>query len=71
MPVKNKHTVIEARALHIISSAVNLIEQINANYPPEVAQDLTKRLVRSIQVGESQKFTRKMKEIRKQGGTNG
>lgn len=71
MPVKNKHTVIEARALHIISSAVNLIEQINANYPPEVAQDLTKRLVRSIQVGESQKFTRKMKEIRKQGGANG
>ena len=71
MPVKNKHTVIEARDLHIISSAVNLIEQINANYPPEVAQDLTKRLVRSIQVGESQKFTRKMKEIRKQGGSHG
>ena len=65
VPVKNKHTVIEARALHVISSAAHLIEMIQANYSPELAEDLTKRLLRSIQQGEPQKFTRKMNQIRK------
>lgn len=66
VPVKNKHTVIEARAVHVIMSAVNLLEQIRANYEPEVAEDLCKRLLRSIQLAETEKFTRKIKQIRKE-----
>ena len=71
VPVKNKHTVIEARAQHVITSAAHLIEMIHTNYGPELAEDLTKRLIRSILVGESQKFTRKMSQIRKQEQQNG
>ena len=71
VPVKNKHTVIEARAMHVISSAAHLIEMIHANYSPEIAEDLTKRLVRSIMSGEPQKFTRKINQIRKQGDNHG
>lgn len=67
VPVKNKHTVIEARAIHVITSAVNLMEQIRANYDAPVADDLCKRLLRSIQLAETEKFTRKVKQIRKQG----
>lgn len=70
VPVKNKHTVIEARAIHVITSAVNLMEQIRANYEPDVAEDLCKRLLRSIQLQETDKFTRKVKQIRKQGDVN-
>jgi hypothetical protein len=65
VPVKNKHTVIEARAIHVITSAVNLMEQIRANYDADQADDLCKRLLRSIQLSETDKFTRKIKHIRK------
>ena len=66
VPVKNKHTVIEARAMHVISSAVNLIESIRASYDPQLAEDLEKRLVKSIMSQDPQKFRRKLTQISKQ-----
>lgn len=66
VPVKNKHTVIEARAMHVISSAVNLIESIRASYDPQLAEDLEKRLVKSILSQDPQKFKRKLSQISKQ-----
>lgn len=65
VPVKNKHTVVEARATHVISSAINLIETLKVNYSPELAEDLTKRLVRAILQEDPQKFHRKLNQIRK------
>ena len=71
VPVKNKHTVIEARALHVISSAVNLIESIRANYSNTVAEELSRRLIKSILSEDPQKFQRKLGQIRKQENTHG
>ena len=65
VPAKNKHTVIESRAAHLISSATNLINLIKESYEPEVADDLVKRLHRSIISSDQMKFMRKIKELRK------
>jgi len=64
VPAKSKHTVIESRASHIIASAINLVQLIRESYPDEDAQDLIKRLHRSIMSEDQRKFTRKIKELR-------
>ena len=64
VPAKNKHTVIENRASHIIASAVNLVHLIKESYSEEEAQDLIKRLYRSIITEDEKKFGRKIKELR-------
>lgn len=71
VPAKNKHSVTEARATHVISSAINLIESLKANYSPELAEDLTKRLIKSIISEDPQKFQRKISQIKKQEKQNG
>jgi hypothetical protein len=65
VPVKNKHSVIEARATHVITSAVNLIESIRANYAPEESEILIKRLIKSIISEDAQKFKRKLAQMKK------
>lgn len=64
VPAKSKHTVIESRASHIIASAINLVQLIKETYPDEVAQDLVKRLHRSIISEDNKKFLRKIKELK-------
>ncbi len=64
VPAKNKHTVIENRASHIIASAVNLVHLIKESYSAEDADDLIKRLYRSIIAEDEKKFSRKIREIR-------
>ena len=66
VPAKSKHTVIESRATHLIASAINLVRLIIETYPDEQAEDLVKRLHRSIMSEDDKKFTRKIKEIRKE-----
>jgi len=66
VPAKSKHTLIESRAIHLIASATNLIKLIKESYPSEQADDLVKRLVRSIISEDNKKFTRKIKELRKE-----
>lgn len=64
IPAKNKHTVIENRASHIIASAVNLVHLIKESYSDEDAADLIKRLYRSIVAEDEKKFSRKIRELR-------
>jgi hypothetical protein len=66
VPTKSKHTVIESRASHIIASAVNLVHLIRESYPEEDANDLVKRLYRSIMTEDEKKFGRKIRELRGQ-----
>lgn len=66
VPAKSKHTVIESRASHIIASAINLVQLIRESYSDEDAQDLIKRLHRSIISEDNKKFLRKIKEIKGQ-----
>lgn len=65
IPAKSKHTIIESRATHIIASAINLVGLIRESYPTEIADDLIKRLHRSILSEDDKKFMRKIKELRK------
>lgn len=64
VPTKSKHTVIESRAAHVIASAINLAQLIRESYSEEEANDLVKRLYRSIMTEDERKFMRKIKEFR-------
>jgi hypothetical protein len=64
VPAKSKHTVIESRAAHCIASAVNLVQLIKESYPDDQANDLIRRLYRSIMTEDERKFMRKIKELR-------
>ena len=66
VPAKSKHTVIESRATHLIASAINLVRLIRESYPDDQADDLVKRLHRSIMSEDNRKFTRKIKDLRNQ-----
>lgn len=64
VPSKNKHAMIEGKAVHLIASASNLMKLIKESYSEDQADDLIKRLFRSIMSEDNKKFTRKMKELR-------
>ena len=64
VPAKNKHSVIESRASHLIASAINLVHLIKESYSEEEANDLVKRLYRSIMTEDEKKFSRKIKELK-------
>lgn len=64
LPSKNKHAVIESRAMHIIASATHLIALIRESYDAEVAEDLVRRFHKSIISENEKKFSRKIKELK-------
>lgn len=64
VPAKSKHTFIESRATHLIASAINLIRLIKESYPEDQADDLIKRLHRSIMSEDDRKFKRKITDLR-------
>lgn len=63
-PTKERELFIESRAQQVIASASHLIRMIEENYDPDLADDLTRRLVNSIKSGDENKFRRKIKQIR-------
>lgn len=64
VPQKNKEDLIEARAQHIIVSAINLLESIDESFTPEEAEALKKRFVSSIRGSDPNRFTRMVKRIK-------
>lgn len=64
VPPKHKDVFIEGRAQQVIASARNLIKLVEQSYPPEVAEDLTKRLLSAIKNDDSEKFCRKVRQVR-------
>jgi len=64
VPQKNKEDLIEARAQHIIVSAINLLESIDENFTPVDAEMLKKRFVSSIRGSDPNRFTRMVKRIK-------
>jgi uncharacterized protein (UPF0305 family) len=64
VPPKSKDVFIEGRAQQVIASARNLIKLVEQSYPPEVADDLTKRLLSAIKNDDSEKFCRKVRQVR-------
>jgi hypothetical protein len=64
VPQKNKEELIEARAQHIIVSAINLLESIDEAFTTEEADALKKRFVSSIKGADPNRFTRMVKRIK-------
>jgi hypothetical protein len=57
----NRH-VIENRASNIIASAIRLLEQIDATYTPDQAQNLQRKLINAISQRDPAKFTRTVRK---------
>lgn len=64
VPHKSKEELIEARAQHIIVSAINLLESIDNSFTNDEADALKKRFVSSIRGADPSRFTRMVKRIK-------
>lgn len=61
---KDKDNLVESRANHVISGAVNLINYIRENYDADQAAELERRLINSIRSQDSSKFSRGVRRLR-------
>ena len=64
VPQRSKEDLIEARAQHIIVSAINLLESIDETFSEEEAEALKKRFVSSIRGADPNRFTRMVNRIK-------
>ena len=64
VPQRSKEDLIEARAQHIIVSAINLLETIDENFSSDEAEMLKKRFVSSIRGSDPNRFTRMVKRLK-------
>ena len=65
-PKKDKNAILESRGANAISSIINILEMIDANFDSETAQDLNKRIMLSIKNRDPERFNRGIKKIRSQ-----
>ncbi len=63
VPNSNRESLIESRAGHVISSAINLIDMLHESYDQETAGELTRRLVNSIKSSDPAKFERGIRRV--------
>ena len=61
---KDKEQLVESRANHVISSAINLINYIKENYDAESAAELERRLINSIKSQDQTKFVRGIRRLK-------
>lgn len=60
---KDRENLVESRASHVISGAINLINYIRENYNAEQAGELERRLINSIRSQDPDKFKRGVRRI--------
>jgi hypothetical protein len=58
---RDRRLVIESRANNVIHSAIRLIEQIESEYSPEQAENLTRKLLNAIRNKDLGKFARSVR----------
>jgi hypothetical protein len=63
---RDRNHVTSNRGEHVITSAINLIEQIELYYDEKTAKDLTNRLINSIRGKDINKFSRGIKKVIKE-----
>jgi hypothetical protein len=56
--------IIESRGHNIITSAINLLEMIGRNYPPEQAAILERKLLSAIKSKDQTRFSKSLKKNR-------
>lgn len=64
IPQKGKFSVIESRANHIITSAINLIETIEENFNEEESEKLIRRIFSSVKTKNPQKFQNSIRQLK-------
>ena len=64
VPTKDKYTVLEARVHHFLSSGINILKQIEENFSPEEADELSRRLFNSLKGRDPAKFKRKIRQLK-------
>ena len=60
---KDKSSLLESRATHVMQSAINLLNYISENYDKDTALELERRLLNSIRTRDVSKFSRRVKKI--------
>lgn len=58
---RDRRLIIENRAQSVIGSAIRLLEQIEAEFPPEQAENLTRKLLNAIRTKDAGKFARSVR----------
>lgn len=61
---KHSEAIIETRAVHVIDSAINLLNLIKETYSPDQAYELERRMLNSIKGSDSSKFVRAIRKVR-------
>jgi hypothetical protein len=59
---KDKKYIIESRAQHVITSAINLLEMINKNYGTDTAFILEKKLLSAIKSRDHSRFSKSLRK---------
>lgn len=59
---RDRRLIIESRASNVIASAIRLIEQIESEFAPEQAENLTRKLLNAIRTKDSGKFSRSVRK---------
>ena len=59
---RDRRLIIENRASTLIETAIRLLEQIDAEYTPEQAENLTRKLLNAIKLKDPGKFTRTVRK---------
>jgi len=60
--VNDRRYIIEGRATNVIASAIRLLEQIEDNYTPEQAENLSRKLINAIRFKDPGKFIRSVRK---------
>ncbi len=67
---RDRESLVESRAGHVIQGAINLISFIRENYDSEQADELERRLLNSIRAQDLSKFSRGVKRIQNENKRN-
>jgi len=59
---RDRRLLIENRASNIIETAIRLVEQIEAEYSAEQAENLTRKLLNAIRTKDAGKFSRSVRK---------
>jgi len=59
---RDRRLVIESRANNIIASAINLLEQIDQTFPPDQAENLSRKLLNAIRTRDVERFSRTVRK---------
>jgi hypothetical protein len=59
---RDRRLIIESRASNVIASAINLLEQIDENFPADQAENLTRKLLNAIRTRDATRFARTVRK---------